>query len=118
MDASIIPSGDYCYTYDGKLDDGRQGYKIIPCPFWRHRCQIDNEKFDEYNSGYCLFLGKGDIELNNEHKYTLTYPENHPDVGVSKTADEWGFKFSLLWDRVKMCYENIDDNEEIIQNEI
>lgn len=105
MDTSVIPRGDYCYTHAGKLK-GACGYKIKPCPYWRHRSQIDLAEFDAHNDGYCLFLGKGDIELNSELTYKLISPEGHPDKDRSMTADEWGMEFSTLWDMVKMCNEN------------
>lgn len=30
-----IPKGVYCYTPIGRLDDGRFGYKIKSCPFYK-----------------------------------------------------------------------------------
>lgn len=67
LDISKIPSGIYCYDETGV------------CPYWRkHPNKIEQE------SGYCLFLKKGDWMKDGT---------------------------MLLWDAVKECGINSDDEE-------
>jgi hypothetical protein len=110
-DITLIPKGNYCYTFAGRLPNS-QGYKINLCPYWKHRSEIDNVEFHNQNDGYCTFLGTGDIEMNGELQYVLTSPEDHPDKDIPMTADEIGISLSLLWDQVKMCGENHYTDEE------
>lgn len=101
MDKTLIPKGEYCYE---RLEENKGKFKVIGgCPYWRHRSEIDDKKTDEYDYGYCLYLGKGDIELNDECEYVLDHPKDHPDYGKPMTANEIGLSLSLLWDQVKMC---------------
>lgn len=55
------------YCYEGLL--GKENYK--PCKWWRK-----NKNKDEFNSGYCMYLCKGDWNMNY---------------------------LSLLWDQCKEC---------------
>ncbi len=88
MDLSLIPEGDYCYKIR-HIDNDKGTIYIDPCPYWRNRKDIDNIRTDEQDYGYCLYLNKGDIELNEEY-------------GIS-----------LLWDQCKMCDINIVGDEEL-----
>lgn len=93
-----IPKGLYCYTTD---DYGR----MIVCPYWRVRKDVDNKEVGSQNYGYCLYLKKGDLELNNEIQWADA-------KGNHFTGNELGLPLSLLWDMVKECYINQDDEEE------
>lgn len=116
MDKSLIPKGDYCYTsleFDNKSNKIKvQGI----CPYWRNRKDVDNKEVHSQNYGYCLFLGKGDLEINSEDKLKLVHPVTHPDYNKEMTADEIGIGFSVLWDMVKMCSENIHDSYVTYEN--
>jgi hypothetical protein len=109
MNKSLIPNGDYCYRILSVDNRGRM--KTHLCPYWKHRKEIDNMETGEHDYGYCLFLGKGDLELNDDVKYILSSPKNHPNCGKKMTANEIGISLSLLWDGVKMCNENMDDRD-------
>lgn len=74
-DASVIPPGCYCYTYD-------LTGKAVVCPYWDLR-----EDKPEQENGYCAFMEQGDWD--SEH-------------------------LSLLWDQVKECGVNMDDEDECI----
>ena len=106
LDISIIPKGDYCYTLVS-VNKGRM--KTKRCPYWRHRKDVDNKEVNSQNYGYCMYLGKGDLEFNEEETYTITYPIDHPDYNKKQTANEIGISLSLLWDQVKMCGEGYDE---------
>lgn len=114
MNTDVIPSGDYCYGSLEPTENGRLKVNGI-CPYWRNRAEIDDKEVHSQNYGYCLFLGKGDIEINSTDKLTLVSPETHPDYNKEMTADEIGMCFSLLWDMVKMCCENMDSPDDEIQ---
>lgn len=90
-----IPKGFYCYDYD---TDGH----MVMCPYWRHRKDVDGAEAHSQNDGYCLYLGKGDLEMNAEDKWIN-------DNGEVFTADKVDLPLSLLWDMCKMCDINIDD---------
>ena len=116
LDTSVIPKGEYCYSMSkSEISSLRD---VVMCPYWKHRSEIDEAEYHDQNDGYCLFLGKGDIELNQENKYTLSYPKDHPDLGIPMTADEIGLPLSLLWDQVKECHENMMDDEELVSIEL
>lgn len=90
-----IPKGFYCYDYD---TDGH----MVMCPYWRNRKDVDDKEVNTQNYGYCLYLGKGDLEMNAEDKWIN-------DNGEVFTADKVDLPLSLLWDMCKMCDINIDD---------
>lgn len=98
LDESVIPKGTYC--------DG--------CPYWRHRSEIDNKEVNEYNFGYCLYLGKGDLEINSEKHWRRVYTKEDGTEaeGELRSADDEGMFFSLLWDGCKECQINDDYDEE------
>lgn len=67
-DRNLIPRGEYCY----KIIEINNNYiKIKPCQYWDKLSGYDNQE-----SGYCHFLGTGDMEENGT---------------------------MLLWDQVKEC---------------
>lgn len=114
MDTSVIPNGYYCYKFLEPTENGL--FKIHGlCPYWKDRKDIDNKKVHDQNYGYCLFLGKGDLEMNHEDTYILKHPENHPDFNKEMTADEIGICLSTLWDMTKMCSENMDDPDAVYE---
>ncbi len=79
MDTSVIPKGMYCYTPLSVMNNGVM--KIKTCPYWRHRIEVDCKETDEQSYGYCLYIGKGDLELEG----------------------------GLLWDMCKECGVNEDE---------
>jgi len=90
-----IPKGHYCYR--GHLNDP----SFVPCVYWIRRSQVSSEE-----SGYCCFLGKGDIELNKEKRWTRDHwnPDGFfTEDSTLRSAEEMGEKLSLLWDMVKEC---------------
>lgn len=90
MYKSIIPSGSYCYTY---IDEHR-----YVCPYHRFIPELPHQE-----NGFCIFLGKGDKEFNEELEYV------DEKSGDKKTANEIGLPLSLLWDMCKMCNENWEE---------
>lgn len=71
---NLIPLGPYCYSF--KSENGI----FKTCKFWSCEIAIDKNTGKEYKCGYCSFLGKNDIDLND----------------------------GLLWDQVKECGINLD----------
>jgi hypothetical protein len=100
LNTNVIPKGHYCSTYINE-------YKY-ECPYWSFR-----EGHEEYEDGYCAYLGKGDYELNRERKYVMKRKDG--TVIGEGTAFELGeLKLSTLFDQVKMCNINMLDDEDII----
>ena len=94
-DTSVIPQGPYCYTYD---EDGT--YR--PCPYYD---TVDGapEQYD----GYCHYLEKGDLDLEQEMELT------DMETGETTKGSDLPFPVSLLWDQCKECGINdeIDDED-------
>jgi hypothetical protein len=91
--AAPIPRGSYCYT--GRLDTP----SFKPCPYW---CQKPGDRYPKQANGYCRFMGKGDIEINQEKRWTsrLRQPDGSwLEDNTLRSADEMGEQLSLLWDR-------------------
>ena len=93
-DESLIPKGQYCYTYD---EDGK--YK--PCPYWR-RIEDRPEQYD----GWCDFLEFGDLEHEQEMELT------DMKTGEKTKGCDLPFPVSLLFDQCKECGINDDIDEE------
>jgi hypothetical protein len=77
---SLIPSGSYCYKFNGKNtvgEDGLPQFGVDRCPFW----DMKPEQPEQMN-GYCHYMKQGDFEA--EH-------------------------LSLLWDGVKECGINDEE---------
>jgi hypothetical protein len=89
-DISVIPQGVYCYTY---LKDG--SYYV--CPYWSKI-----EGGEEQADGYCAFLEKGDLDIQNEQEF------KDLKTGEITKGSELPFATSLLWDQVKECGINDD----------
>ena len=56
MDKSLIPKGDYCYTWIEvpSVKNGFRG-KVKCCPYWESR-----DDKPEQSNGYCKYLKLGD----------------------------------------------------------
>lgn len=80
MNESVIPKGDYCYS------------EKSVCPYWSVR-----EDRVEQENGYCSFLGKGDVEINQ------TAVLEDMDTGEKISGKDIPFPVGLLWDQVKEC---------------
>lgn len=93
-DESVIPKGPYCYTYD---TDG----KYCPCPYYD-----TVESAPEQYNGYCHYLEKGDLDLEQEMVLT------DMKTGEKTKGCNLPFPVSLLWDQCKMCGINDDIDEE------
>jgi len=108
MDISVIPEGPYCYKGMVPLED-KPGFRLkYICPYWKDRSEIDNIEVHDQNYGYCLYLGKGDVEMNTEEIYSLKSSECSEGL---KSADNIGLPLSLLWDMCKICGINEDEIE-------
>lgn len=83
-DESVIPAGSYCYTPIRMIEEpGRPPrMKIKHCPYWGH----DFDK-PRQQTGYCALLGQGDWDPDPNGPF-------------------------LLWDQVKECGLNDDDDED------
>jgi hypothetical protein len=94
-----IPRGDYCYTFKRIIDS--DDFKNNPpkritkcCPYW--------DKLEGYNdqeSGYCHYLGYGDMDINNDENRVFTDMR----TGEESSAPEMPFGVGLLWDQCKEC---------------
>lgn len=94
-DTTIIPKGDYCYD-ESDL-----------CPYWS-----TNSNYHEQDCGYCSYLEKGDWEMNDEKKWKTTYRKDGKELSDElRSANEIGIPMSLLWDQVKECGINIEEEE-------
>lgn len=88
MDINVIPKGMYCYQV---VSDW-----IIPenggLPYFKTKmCPYwsINKNYPKQENGYCAFLGTGD----------------------------WMFPgFGLIWDQVKECGENLEEDEDYGEN--
>lgn len=91
---SLIPRGIYCYT-------GRLGGEHKTCPYWSRRLDVP-----EQASGYCAYLGKGDIEINKEKRWTSKIKQadgSWLEDNTLRSAEEMGEQLSMLWDYIKDC---------------
>lgn len=86
-----IPYGIYCYDKNGI------------CPHWS---SLDN--FPSQENGYCSFLRKSDWDLNEEEG-KIEWTNSHGMITKITQPHEIGI--SLLWDQVKMCSENLEEEE-------
>jgi hypothetical protein len=90
-DKSKIPSGPYCYTYEG------DNFKI--CPYWD-----TVEGAPEQANGYCKFLEKSDIDLAKEAMESSDVVISDVNGKELDKEDIPDFIFmGLLWDQVKEC---------------
>ena len=91
-----IPKGDYCYKVI-KVEDNPNGSCSIltrHCPYWDKIEGLSNQK-----SGYCHWLEKGDIDINNDDSKEF----KNVKTGEISTAPEMPFGVGILWDSVKEC---------------
>lgn len=91
LDENKIPKGDYCYDGD------------YICPYW----SIDETRPKQEN-GYCMFLKKGDWDINLEAKLVDT----KTGKVITKPGEESPFPVGLIWDEVKECGKNKWTDEE------
>lgn len=102
LDKEKIPHGDYCYSDLKIVEDPVFGFrsKHVACPYWRRR------KINGVDVVWCDFLNSGGM-LNE-------------DFDMSKLIEHYGsedntFKklpLSLLFDQVKECGENNDEENQ------
>lgn len=83
-----IPKGMYCY----EIINGKR----YICPFWDK-----NENYSEQHNGYCHYLQKGDWDINAETDFY--------NYKTGEKVEMSGFPFGLLWDQVKECGINEED---------
>ena len=87
QDMSVIPKGLYCHgplVQEGKKPNGLPIFKAPKmCPYWSSDKNLPNQ-----GNGCCSFLGVKDGDTVNDKKV-------------------W-----LLWDQVKECGINMDDEDE------
>lgn len=79
---SLVPHGDYCYTWEGvpSVENNFRG-KIKKCPFW----DSFYPKMPDQSYGFCHLMKIGDFTKDGTH---------------------------LLWDQVKCCGVNLPDESE------
>jgi hypothetical protein len=93
-----IPRGDYCYHIRKIIYD--KDPKKLPkirtrcCPYWDKL-----EGYDDQESGYCHYLGYGDMDINNDENRMFT----NMKTGEENSATEMPFGVGLLWDQCKEC---------------
>ena len=109
---AVIPEGMYCHGKHVPCEDfattGRMK-TVGDCPFW-FRIKKYYTKGMPRHDGYCVLLGKGDVEINKEAEnrkcVVTTCKGGKVDHKETRTYKEWGFPInsvSLLWDRCKEC---------------
>ena len=116
-DASLIPSGEYCYRVveiqDGEVlrsDIDRhgkdlreyaysiEGYKCVLCPYWNRT---------DYGTVRCDYLEKEIIDgMDDSAKEKI---QKH--FGIEDATEKFGWG-SLLEDEIKICDVNLDDEDE------
>lgn len=96
-DKSVIPPGDYCYTWveAPNRDTGFRG-EIKTCPY------LTKKEFNGAEVPWCSFLDCGGIH-NNQSESDITKLIEH--FGSEEKMDE-ELPLFLLWDMVKECGVN------------
>ena len=89
---SNIPKGMYCYDQDGV------------CPYWSI-----NKDLPEQENGYCSFLDKSDYQ-RNEELGEIQWQNGKGEITRISIPHE--IPMSLIWDQVKECGINDDDDED------
>jgi len=93
---SLVPVGDYCYSYQSREEGDESLYpKIALCPFWDR-----SDEQEKQEAGFCHLLQHGDCEFNDSKIYVNCRTRE------SRTANEIGISLSLLWDQCKECNVN------------
>lgn len=96
-DTSIIPFGDYCYTWvEPPSEENNRKGKIKTCPY------LTKKEFNGVDVPWCSFLDCGGID------------NNHDDSDIEKLVQHFGTEekmneelpLFLLWDMVKECGVN------------
>lgn len=94
MDITKIPKGRYCHV-SSDLN------KV--CPYWTY----DTKHTEEHENGFCLYLNKGDWDLNEENGMITLDTYNKEGILLRRNkVNAHDFQFSLLWDQVKACNAN------------
>jgi len=89
-DPGRIPQGLYCYDFNGI------------CPYWSRKSDLPIQE-----NGYCAFLEESDFERNE--KIGRVACINPPNTFIEPHE----VPMSLIWDQVKECGIN-DDDEDIV----
>lgn len=97
-DTSLIPVGPYCYTNLRQDPDDPDVIHTDLCPYW-HKTE----------SGLVICLFTGDVEIDNDE---VSYREAMRRFKTEEVAEKIIGKTSLLWDQVKECGINFDDDDE------
>jgi len=98
-DTSVVPKGDYCYDFDGE--------RQVNCPYWSIRSDMPKQM-----NGYCSLLERGDWEFDRKN-HKVTAIENGKERVLSEEEKEElddHFFAGILWDQVKECEINRDDD--------
>lgn len=85
--AEVVPAGPYCYV-PLSLDERTRSLKTSPCPYWKGRRDWPEQAF-----GYCRLLKAGDSTRGLDRRGRPLWT-------------------SHLWDGVKECGVNFDDDPE------
>ncbi len=91
-DESRIPKGMYCQDKQGT------------CPYWSYKVGLP-----ERESGYCSFLEKSDWDLNEERGDMKWFKGKTKEY--SHTTKAHDVPNSLLWDKVKECNKNMEEEQ-------
>lgn len=89
-DTSVIPRGIYCYDEKGV------------CPYWYRDIE-----YEEHVNGWCEYMAKYDWERNLENGNMEWIGKD----GITFVTKPNEVPFSLLWDQVKECGINLEDND-------
>ena len=102
-----IPYGYYCYTFRKEIrnDNGELiGFDINRCPYWKVK-KLKNSEIEYY---HCKYLNENDMgNLSDEEYHKIL---NYFGNDENKVNDF--FKLWLLWDQVKECGINEDEDED------
>jgi hypothetical protein len=97
---SIIPKGDYCYS-NLSLDPKRPGkFHTNTCPYFQY------QEVNGVHVAWCKFLGCGSvINGTNDEQYQKLLEHYGSEESL-----EAHLPLMLLWDQVKECRMNEEEN--------
>jgi hypothetical protein len=103
-DETVIPEGFYCYSYENGVKK--------QCPYWSKDTSLP-----VMEDGVCSFLEINDWDENEKLAQKgvkdIEGEIVEMNVGIDKrTGKTLHFPMSLLWDEVKECDININDDDE------
>jgi len=108
-----IPNGYYCYSGD----------RNTPCPFW----EMKTGEYPPQEDGYCHYLHESDWDANSNSTAKIIFVDDDKSL-EGKTVNEvfddgeidpisgkvTHFTSSLLFDQVKSCEINMEEDDDTV----